>query len=128
MSLRCQRRFPGMKRQHACGGELRDVVDRLGRLHWVCDLCQRYEARICRDCPRRMASAWTLRCVACRKQWAREYRKELYRSDPSVHRVFAREWYRRVGSKRRLEKRLALGLPTRPELQKPRRSPARLLA
>jgi hypothetical protein len=54
---------------HRCGGLLRDRTDRLGRVHWDCDRCERFQAGICQECPARVDGVVgkSRRCTACRR-------------------------------------------------------------
>lgn len=77
--MRCQVKHGG----RPCGTFLRDVVDRFGRVHPVCDRCERKRSGVCGRCPRPVAGTRgkALYCLACKrrvglerdKQWAQRY-------------------------------------------------------
>lgn len=54
-------RCPKRRGRRACGYPLRTVVDVLGRIHAICDRCERHKRRICADCPKPTVGR-SLRC------------------------------------------------------------------
>ena len=59
--MKCPRR--------TCQGQVREVTDRIGRLHVVCDACERRKAGICAKCPRKVYGTigYAKYCAECKK-------------------------------------------------------------
>jgi hypothetical protein len=92
----CQRRSGRVP----CGGELRDEIDRLGRLVRHCDRCARRKAGVCRCCPQPVDGkvGQALFCARCRRRQARRTNTAWARAHAAQHRESAREsWRRRSG-------------------------------
>jgi hypothetical protein len=55
--------------RRTCQGQVREVTDRIGRLHIVCDACERREAGVCAKCPRKVAGTigQAKYCAECKK-------------------------------------------------------------
>lgn len=89
--------------EHTCGAVLRDVIDRLGRHHVVCDACTRREAGICRDCPRPVSGAVgrALRCAACRVRQTEAARQRWLTENIARVRTRMRNYARDIRAGRR---------------------------
>jgi hypothetical protein len=89
----CQRR----EGRYACGGPLRDEVDRIGRLVRLCAHCERRKAGVCRHCPRAVEGkiGQAIRCARCREIHTRRYNTAYAQHYVDRHNASARESYRR---------------------------------
>lgn len=88
----CQRRHG---RMGVCGGRLSwATVD--GRAVQSCDLCERFKAGICRDCPRPVEGMKrrAVRCKACKRAAMRRDQQRHYRKNLDQMRARGRAWGR----------------------------------
>ena len=77
-----------------CGTVLRDVVDRFGRVHAVCERCERQRQGICGRCPRPVAGTKgkAMYCQPCKRIVQLERDKRWAQRNPERKAATVRAW------------------------------------
>ena len=77
-----------------CGGTVREVVDRLGRVEPVCDRCERRMAGVCRDCPRKVSGrvGHAVYCTPCRTRVGLAHNRKWVANNRSRKNATVRGW------------------------------------
>ena len=74
-----------------CRAQLRERTDRLGRILWTCDGCERRKAGICQRCPNRVTGrlGYAKWCATCKpivhREQVRAFTKRRKEYDPQAH-------------------------------------------
>lgn len=92
-----------------CRATMTEVMDRLGRLSWRCDVCARRKAGVCKHCPRKVVgtvgrSHFCAECRAAKKKvvrraWinanrdkVRKSSRKYRRKNRQTHRAACKRW------------------------------------